>query len=62
MSELNKEITIPTMIPLREAARRTGLSYDFLRKACKRGEIKYVKCGNKFLVNLEKLVAYLNQE
>ena len=55
------EIVIPTMLPLREAARRTGLSYDFLWKACRRGELAYVRCGNKFLVNLEKLVEKLNQ-
>lgn len=51
---------IPTMLTLREAAARTGLSYDYLRKACLRGDIVHVRAGCKFLVNFDKLVDYLN--
>ena len=56
----NEEVKIPTMLSLREAAKRTGLSYDYLRKACNRYEIVHVRCGNKILVNLEKLIEHLN--
>ena len=53
-------VIVPTMITLKEAVKRTGLSYSFLRKACSSGEIVSVKCGRKYLVNLEKLVDFLN--
>ena len=56
------EMKVPTMVSLREAASKTGLSYDYLRKACLNDEIVHVKCGKKFLINLEKLVDYLNGE
>lgn len=47
------------MIPLRETSRRTGFSYDALRKMCLRGEIAHVRCGNKFLINYGALCEYL---
>lgn len=54
------ESKIPTMIGLKEASKMTGLSYDFLRKLCLRGEIVHVRAGCRFLINLEKLVEFLN--
>lgn len=54
-------MTIPTMKTLKEAAQITGLSYDYLRKLCLQGKIVYVRAGNKFLLNMEKLVEFLNQ-
>ena len=51
---------VPEMIIIREAARRTGLSYDFLRKACLRGEIVHIRAGTKFLINFGKLTEWLN--
>lgn len=51
---------IPEMIPLREASRRTHLSYDFLRKGCLRGELVHIKAGKKILINFDRLVEYLN--
>ena len=52
--------SIPEMIPIREASKRTGLSYDFLRKACLRGEIVHVRAGQKILINFNRLCDYLN--
>ena len=53
--------TIPEMIGLREAARRTGLSYGFLRRLCLSGQIVYVRAGSKFLINWQRFVDYLNR-
>ena len=40
-----------------EASRRTGLSYDFLRKECLRGNLVHIRVGNgKFLINYDKLL------
>ncbi len=54
-------MTIPTMLTLKEASLKTGLSYDRLRKMCLQKEIVYIKAGCKFLINEEKLVEYLNE-
>lgn len=53
-------MTIPTMVGIREAADQTGLSYDFVRKLCLQKKIVYIRVGCKFLINLEKLVEFLN--
>ena len=55
-----EELKIPTMLTLREAARRTGLSYDYLRKACNRNELIHIRCGNRIFLNLEKLIEHMN--
>ena len=53
--------TIPEMIGLKEAARRTGLSYGFLRRLCLSGQIVHIRCGAKFLINWQRLCDYLNR-
>lgn len=57
MSEVKE---IPTMVSLHEASKRTGLSYDYLRKLCLQRKIVYVKAGSKYMINLEKLALFLN--
>lgn len=55
-----KSKEIPAMVPLKEAAKLTGLSYDFLRKGCLRGELVHVRCGTKILLNFDRLIDFLN--
>lgn len=61
----NAEITVPQdevpeMVSIREAARRTGLSYDFLRKSCLAGRIVHIRIGTgKFLINYRWLVSWM---
>ena len=52
---------MPEMITIKEAAQRTGLSYDFLRKSCLKGQIVHIRAGSKFLINFGKLVEWLNE-
>lgn len=52
---------IPTMVTIQEAAKQTGLSYDYIRKMCIQDKIVYVKAGAKRLVNLDMLRRYLNR-
>lgn len=54
-------LKVPTMLTIRAAADKTGLSYDFIRKLCAQEKITFIKAGSKFLVNFEKLVEYLDQ-
>ena len=46
----NKPIDlIPEMIQIKEASKRTGLSYDCLRKLCLSKKIIHVRAGAKVL-------------
>ena len=54
------ENTIPRMRTLKETAAIMGLSYNFIRTLCLQNKIVYVKAGNKFLVNVDKLIEYFN--
>lgn len=51
---------IPEMIPIKEAAKRTGLSYYYLRNACLRGEIVHIRAGAKILINFNRLCDFLD--
>lgn len=51
---------IPEMCTIKETAQKTGLAYNFIRNLCLQNKIMYVKAGNKYLVNLNKLIEYLN--
>ncbi len=51
---------IPHMLTLKQAAEQTGLAYEHLRRLCLQRKTVFVKAGCKYLVNLEKLIEYLN--
>jgi len=57
---LNNTLTVPEMLTLNEESERTGLSYNFLRGLCLRGEIVHIRAGKKYLINHTKFVEYLN--
>lgn len=54
-------MTIPTMVTISQAAGHTGLSYDCIRKLCLQKKIVYIRAGCKYMINLEKLIEFLNQ-
>ena len=51
---------IPEMVTINECSKRTGVSYDWIRKLCLQGRIVHIRAGNKYLINFGKFVAYLN--
>lgn len=53
-------VEVPEMVTVNEAAKKTGLSPKLLRKLCAEGEIPHVHSGTKILINLPKLISYLN--
>lgn len=57
---IEEEQKIPEMIPIKEAAKRTGLSYDCVRKLCLQGKVVCVRVGQKYLVNMGKMIDFLN--
>ena len=52
---------IPEMVTINECSKRTGVSYDWIRKLCLQGRIVHIKAGSKFLINFQKFIAYLNE-
>ena len=50
----------PTMLTIKEAAARTGLSYRCVRNLCLDGKVVHIMSGNKTYVNYDKLIDYLN--
>ncbi len=57
---MSEKHEIPEMVTLKEASKRTKISYDFLRKMCINNQIVHIKAGTKYLINWWKLVEYLN--
>lgn len=54
---------IPEMVTIRTAAKKTGFSYDAIRRLCVEGRIVCVRIGSgrgKILVNMDKFVEFLN--
>lgn len=55
-------IKIPTMLTINETAKVTNLPAYYIRQLCWDNKIVYTKAGNKYLINLEKLVEYFNTQ
>lgn len=52
---------MPTMVTMNKASELTGVAYSALRRWIKSGEfVYYVKAGSKYLINLERLIEFLN--
>ena len=51
---------IPTMLTINQTAERSGLAMHYIRQLCLQGKITYCLAGNKYLINFEKFVEYLN--
>lgn len=56
---MNKEIDIPCMITINEAAQIVKLAKYHIRQIVLQGNVKYVKSGKKYLLNLDSLIDYL---
>lgn len=53
---------IPTMLPIKEVAKQTGLSYEYIRTLCIQNKIIFVRTGTKYLINMERFIDFLNGE
>ena len=56
------EMKIPRMEPIKTASRESGISYDRIRKLCLAGKIVFIRSGNKYLINMDRFIDYLNGE
>lgn len=58
---MTTNISIPHMVGIDEAAKMFGLTRYFVRQLCWNKKIVFVKAGQKYLINVEKLADYLNR-
>ena len=56
---MNKEIHVPCMITINEAAQIVKLAKYHIRQLVLQDKVKYVKAGRKYLLNLDSLINYL---
>lgn len=52
--------TPPRMRTILETAQITGIAAYRIRILCKTGQICALQCGNRWLVNLDRFIEYLN--
>ena len=55
-------MAIPTMVTIKEAAEKTGLSYYYIRKLCLEKKVVHITAGRKVPINEEKFINFLNGE
>ena len=61
MDTMQNNEKIPEMLTIQEVSRRTGLSYDYLRKSCLAGRIVHIRIGHgKYLINFDWLINWLS--
>ena len=56
---MNKEIDVPCMITINEAAQIVKLAKYHIRQLVLQDKVKYIKTGRKYLLNLDSLINYL---
>ncbi len=58
---MTQDIQIPKMLTIEKASEASGLTKYRLRELCKQKKIVCILCGNKYLINLDRLIDYLNR-
>ncbi len=53
-------VQMPQMATINETAKITGLARHFIRQLALQNKIKHIRAGKKILINIEKLIEYLN--
>ena len=59
---MQKEIVIPEMKTISEASKIVGLAKYHIRKLVLQGKVKFVRSGVKYLLNMDSLINYLNND
>ena len=57
---MNEEYNLPVMVPAKQAAAYSGISYHRILEWCSSGAIVSVKAGSRFLVNMDRFREFLN--
>ena len=51
----------PRMLTIEETAKRSGLAKYYIRSLCWQNKICHVRAGQKYLINFEKFIDFLNE-
>ena len=62
MKDLPKEPYNPIYRTIADVSRITGLSRSYLRTRVQEGDIPYIKAGNTYMLNYQKLIEILLEE
>lgn len=60
----DEDLNVPVMLSIREASRRSGISYEAIRRMCINRQISFVrvgKQGGKYLINWERFILFLER-
>ena len=58
-SDMTSQFAVPIFKTIKETAKITKIAEYRVRKIVKSGRVKYLKAGNKFLINLDNFLEYL---
>lgn len=58
----NEVKKVPKMGTIKEAIETFGFTYSYFRNACLKKEIAFIRVGNKYYINFDKFIDYLNGE
>ncbi len=47
-------------LSLNDASALTGLSYGYLRNLCLNHRVVFIRCGNKYMINRQSLIDFIN--
>jgi excisionase family DNA binding protein len=53
---------VKDVIPVREAAKLTGYSPEYVRRLCRDNKIKHEKFGSILMVNRESIIKYKKEQ
>ena len=62
VKEEHKEIRVPLMLTIEETAEKSGLSVYTIRTWIKRGKLKHIKAGRKYLISWDNFCDFLNSD
>ena len=53
---------IKPFLPIKETSDKYGLSVFYLRQGIKEGWVPHIRCGNKAMINIAKLIEILDEK
>ena len=56
---MEQQRKVPLMMEAKYAAEYVGLKYRWLRNMIAQGSVTYIRCGQKYIVNVDKLIETL---
>ena len=57
----NTALQVPRMATINEASTLTGLAKYYIRQLALQSKIKHVRAGKKILINIDRLIEFLNE-